>query len=311
MRRLSFSLLGLCLCLSACGSQLPEATQKLPVTASFYPLAYLLQSIGGDGVEVQMITPAGVEPHEYEPTAQELQLVYGSRLFLMNGAGVDPWAERVRGELESKNVKTIEAVEIVNPLSTAEEVTKEGEGDEHGHEESGLDPHFWHDPERMVLLAQAIEKELIQLLPDQESAIRERSAALVAELKILDQEFSSGLAQCTHREVVTAHNAFAYLAHRYQLTMYPIAGFSPEDDPSLARVQELQQLVESKGLTTVFFETLANPKIAETLAQEAGIRTDVLNPIEGLLPEEAAQNVTYLTLMRQNLSALRQSLQCQ
>jgi zinc transport system substrate-binding protein len=129
-------------------------------------------------------------------------------------------------------------------------------------------------------------------------------------LQKLDAEYRAGLAHCAHREIVTSHEAFAYLAQRYGLEQIPITGISPEAEPQPGDLVRVGQLAKERGATTIYFETLVSPRIAQTVAREIGAKTAVLDPIEGLTKDEAARGDDYFTLMRANLSALRAGLGC-
>ena len=136
------------------------------------------------------------------------------------------------------------------------------------------------------------------------------AGALAARVRALDAEYRAGLAHCARREFVTSHAAFGYLAARYGLHQLAITGIDPESEPTPQRLAELSKLVRREHITTVFFERLVSPKLAETVAREAGAHTAVLDPIEGLTSAEARRGETYLSLMRGNLSELRSALGC-
>jgi len=135
-----------------------------------------------------------------------------------------------------------------------------------------------------------------------------RSKALIADIGKLDTEYKTGLANCKLKTFVTSHQAFAYLAKRYGLTMVGIAGFTPDAEPTPARIKEVQDIVRKQGVTTIFYEELVSPKVAETIARDVGVKTAVLSPIEGL--SDANSQETYLTLMRENLQELRKANSC-
>jgi zinc transport system substrate-binding protein len=185
-----------------------------------------------------------------------------------------------------------------------EEEGHEGE-DEHAH--GDLDPHFWHDPLLMADLAETVASQLGEADPDGAATYDENAAALRAELESLNQEYETGLASCERDATVVSHDAFGYLA-RHGLHLEAIAGLSPDAEPTAADLGRLQELIRSEGVTTVFSERLASPKMAETLAEDLGITTDVLDPIEGLSDETADED--YLSLMRQNLEALQRANGC-
>jgi zinc transport system substrate-binding protein len=166
---------------------------------------------------------------------------------------------------------------------------------------SNNDPHVWLDPVRYAKVVDRIGQ-----------ALGKQSAAndLKRRLMNLDSEFRAGLADCERNEIVTSHEAFAYLAERYGLEQVAITGLSPEAEPEPGKLQDVVNLVRARGVTTIYFETLVSPRIAETVARETGAKTAVLNPIEGLTEEQAANGEDYFSLMRMNLAALRAGLGC-
>jgi zinc transport system substrate-binding protein len=133
---------------------------------------------------------------------------------------------------------------------------------------------------------------------------------LIGRLHGLDHEYRQGLAHCKRHEIVTSHEAFAYLGQRYGLRQIAITGLSPEAEPSPKDLQNVVDLVRKTRATTIFFETLVSPRIAETVARETGAKTAVLNPIEGLKPSEVDGGENYFSVMRSNLAALRDALGC-
>ena len=173
-----------------------------------------------------------------------------------------------------------------------------------GRDEDGeveRDPHVWLDPVRYAAMTRAIGAEL---------GATESAERLARKLELLDAEFRRGLAHCPRREIVTSHAAFGYLAARYGLEQVPLEGLSPEAEPSARGIADLVDLVRTSGVTTVFFETLVSPRLAQTVAREAGVETAVLNPLEGLTDDEAAAGEDYFSVMRANLAALRKALGC-
>jgi zinc transport system substrate-binding protein len=250
------------------------------VVAAFYPLAFAAAEIGGAGVDVKNLTPPGAEPHDLEVSPRDVADVRDADLVLLLGHGFQPQLEDAVGDGDN----------VVRLLDTP------------GLEvHSNNDPHVWLDPVRYAKVVDRIGQEL-----------GEQSAAndLKRRLMDLDSEFRAGLADCERNEIVTSHEAFAYLAERYALEQVAITGLSPEAEPEPGRLQDVVNLVRARGVTTIYFETLVSPRIAETVARETGAKTAVLNPIEGLTEEQAANGEDYFSLMRMNLAALRAGLGC-
>jgi zinc transport system substrate-binding protein len=262
------------------------AANTTNVVAAFYPLAWAAQSIGGNAVHVENLTPAGSEPHDIELTPRQAGEIQQANVVLYLSHGFQPAVEQALGN--AKGTK----LDILSGLSL-----KDGVGDEAGH----ADPHVWLDP---VLFSRVVQR-----IGD---ALGRPAAGktLAARVRALDQQFRRGLAHCVRKDFVTSHAAFGYLAQRYGLRQIAIAGLDPAAEPSPRKLAELVRLVEREHVNTIFFERLVSPKLAETVAREAHVKTAVLDPIEGLTPAEAANGATYLTVMHQNLAHLRTALGC-
>ena len=269
--------------LAGCGS---GATGKNTVVAAFYPLAFAAERMSPPAT-VENLTPPGAEPHDLELTPQAVARIERTSVVLYLGHGFQPAvADAVRNSSGTR-VDVLQGL----PLHSA------------SGQESGLtaDPHVWLDP----VLFGRIVRRIGDALPRSV-----HTASLLADLRGLDHAYRTGLARCARRDIVTSHAAFGYLAQRYGLHQVPITGLTPESEPSPKQLAHVVRLVRSTHATTVFFERLLSPRLADTVAREVGAQTAVLDPIEGLTPAEASHGTTYLSLMRQNLRALRSALQC-
>jgi zinc transport system substrate-binding protein len=249
------------------------------VVAAFYPIAFAAERIGGNGVDVTNLTPPGVEPHDLEASPSDVQKIESAELVLLMGHGFQP-------QLESA------ADHRGNTLLLLDTPGLRREDD---------DPHVWLDPNRFALIVQRIGGALHR---------PKRAAALVTALRRLDMEYRHRLSHCARHEIVTSHEAFGYLAQRYGLDQVGITGVSPEAEPTPQALHHVVDVVRRTHATTVFFETLLSPRIAETVAGETHTKTAVLDPIEGLTPDEASRGEDYFSLMRQNLRNLRSALGC-
>lgn len=284
----------------------PE-TGKIKVAATFYPLAYVAQQIGGEQIEVTTIIPPGAEPHDFEPTPRDQATIYESDVFIVNGYGVDAWAEKIIPELVAKNVTVIRMSDHINAMATAET-----DRENSGHEEakSEYDPHFWLDPTNLIKQAEIIAAALIKIDADHSTAYNQNKDSFTQKLTALDQQYQAGLATCQSREIITAHDAFGYLTKRYNLTPFHILGLSPEEEPSPKTIAEIVKIAKEKNIKYIFFETEVDQKISQTIAQEIGAQTLVLNPIESLTKEEAKNNKDYISIMKENLHNLQTALVC-
>jgi zinc transport system substrate-binding protein len=256
------------------------------IVAAFYPVAYAAEQIAPPGTKVKDLTPAGAEPHDIELKPSDLTTIDKASLVLYLGEGFQPAVE--------KAVKTTH-VRAVDLLAGQKLATGRIEG------KIGLDPHVWLDPIRYAQIATRIGEALHR--PRQ-------AAAFVARLNALDHSYQAGLRHCQRKIIVTSHAAFGYLSQRYGLSQLALEGLSPEAEPSPKALAKLIEQVRKTHATTVFFETLASPKLAQTVAREANAKTAVLDPIEGITPDALKHGATYFTVMSSNLAALRLALGC-
>ena len=273
--------------LSGCGQSGRTDDGRPIVAAAFYPLAWLASSIGGRDVQVRSLTSPGVEPHDLELSVRQLLDISDSSLVLYE-RGFQPSVDDAVDQNAEGQVVDAGAVVGLERL------------------DGQPDPHFWQDPARMAVLAERVGHELARIDPEHRADYLGRTRTVVGELQQLDQDYASGLATCS-RPLVVSHDAFGYLA-KYGLDVRGIVGLSPDAEPTPGAISQLEALIRTEGVTTVYGETLASPRIAETLAREAGVRVGVLDPIEGL--SDATKGQTYLTLMRSNLDTIQEGSDC-
>lgn len=280
-------------------------TPSLKVAASFYPLTFVAERIVGDRAMVMQVVPNGVEPHEYEPTPQQLMDVYDSRILLIGGSGIDPWAEKVEQRWSQEGKFVVVASMGEERLWAEQQDRVSGSAPRRV-----FDPHVWLDPVRMMTFALGVRDTLIAIDPEGREEYIKNTISLLADLDALDAYFRSVLSFCGLHTIIVSHDAFQYLAKRYGFMAKAIAGVSPEEEPSPKQIAEIIEMAKREKVDVVFFETLVSPKLAEMIAGAAGIRTKVLNPLEGLTPEEIADGDTYLTIMRRNADALSSAMRC-
>lgn len=276
---------------------------KLDVVASFYPMQFLAEQIGGKHVSVTTLTKPGVEPHDLELTPRQTGGL-GDADYILYLKGIQPAVDDAIKESGSKHVLD------TSTLTTLEDHGTETGGDEHGHEhhgdEAGADPHIWLDPVKYAEVAKGVGKSLEKTDPAHAADYRKNTDALVTELEGLDTAYRNGLKDVTTKTFITTHSAFGYLAERYGLTQEGIAGIDPEAEPSPARISEIHTIAKKNKATTVFFETLASDKTAKTLAKDTGLKTDVLDPLEGITDRSKGDD--YIEVMQSNLAALQKAL---
>jgi zinc transport system substrate-binding protein len=272
---------------------------RVSVVASFYPLAEAASKVGGDLVSVQNLTPPGVEPHDLELAPDDIEAIANADVIVYLGGGFQPAVEDALAEAE--HAVTVDALNAVATNAAPASEAEEG---------LTVDPHVWLDPARFEEIVRAVTDGLAKADPANEATYAANAQAYVAQIAALDQEFRAGLSDCERTTIVTSHEAFGYLADAYGLTQVGILGLSPEAEPDPRRLAELRDLVEREGVTTIFAEELVSPKVAETLANEAGVQVAVLNPIESLTDAQEQAGEDYLSLMRENLDTLRKALDC-
>jgi len=258
---------------------------KNSVVAAFYPLAYAAERIGGPSFHVENLTPPGAEPHDLELTPREVGRIVNASLVLYLSHGFQPAVSKAVEQARGRKVDVLAGLPLHRNVGG----------------EAGLtaDPHVWLDPLLFARIGTKIG-----------AALHRPSSGFVADMRKLDQAYRNGLRDCKRREIITSHAAFGYLAARYGLEQVAITGLAPESEPSPQQLAHVVEVVRRTHATTVFFETLVSPRLADTVAREVGARTAVLDPIEGLTPEEQKKGDDYLTLMRHNLVALRKALAC-
>ncbi|MFI6008955.1 metal ABC transporter solute-binding protein, Zn/Mn family [Streptomyces sp. NPDC051243] len=300
--------------LSACSSDSAAAgnTEKFDVVASFYPMAFLAEQIGGDHVQVTSLTEPGQEPHDLEVSAQQRAQIEESdaALYLK---GLQPAVDEAVSQSGAKtkiDAATLTKLEDHGSLEDSHEHEGEEAHSEETHsgeeEEHALDPHVWLDPVKYAEIAKGVGAAFEKADPDHAADYKKNTAALVEKLDDLNTRFADGLKNTKAKVFFTNHAAFGYLAERYGLTMEAIAGLDPESEPSPARIKELQEEAKADGVTTVFYETLVSDKTAKTLADDAGLKTDVLDPLEGITDKSKGDD--YFAVMEANLTALQTAL---
>jgi len=296
------------LVLASC-TQLPEKTQqdggKIKIVASFYPLAEFARQVGGENVEVTNLVPAGTEPHDFEPTPKDISTLKSADIFIYNGGGLEKWVERISDSIASDKQKIIQMSSNFTLLPFSSETASNA-----GEAATTQDPHIWLNPVNSKKMVEVIRDALINKDPANSAAYNANTESYLAQLDKLDNEYRQGLKTCQSNEIVTTHAAFAYLAQQYNLKQTAIAGLSPDEEPSPKKLGEIATLAKAKNIRYIFFETLVSPKLAETVANEIGAQTLVLNPLEGLSDQEIQAGKNYITVMEENLTNLRLALNC-
>lgn len=292
----------------ACGGTPQQAsagsgTGQFDVVVAFYPFQFLAERVARDHARVHNLTEPGTEPHDLELTPRQVGAVTSADLVIYERSFQPAVDEAVA---QSGNPAVLDVATVV-PLQPAAR-TPDDEHEGSAHDKDPLDPHIWLDPANMASITTEVAARLSAADPAHALDYVTNARTLTQELSGLDGDIRRGLASCTRTEFVTTHAAFGYLARRYGLTQIAISGLTPDTEPSPARIAEVQTQAQQHGITTVFYETLASPAVATSIATDLGLRTDVLDPIEGMTPQ--SRGTDYLSVMRANLAALRQAGGC-
>lgn len=282
------------LALTGCAAPTRSADSRVHVVAAFYPLAYAAQQVGGDRVTVETLTKPGGEPHDLELLPRQILDIQDAALVVHLSHFQPAVDAAVAAHAAERSLDVAEAADL---LTLTEE-----------HDHGAVDPHFWLDPTRLAAVGEAIADRLAQADPAGAAAYRANAAAFTAQLTTLDAEVETGLATCTNRDLVTGHSAFGYFAERYGFTQEPISGLSPDLEPRASDLAHVVEFVREHDVRTIYAETIASPLITQALARETGARIAVLDTVEGISDESAADN--YPGVMRANLATLRLGQDC-
>lgn len=296
--------------LTGCGTQPADTAAgdgRLRVLTSFYPMYDFACKIGGDCIDVTNMVPSGTEPHDWEPSTNDLKNLEKADVFIYNGADMEPWADDLLVS-RSDTLHVVEASENVELRTTDGEHEHAHEHEDADHHHGDFDPHVWLDPENAKIEMEAIRDALCAADSENSTVFQSNYEKYAAELDALDAEFREKLAPLPNRTIVVAHEAFGYLCDAYGLTQVGIEGLSPDSEPDPGRMAEVIDFVREHSISTIFFEELVSPKVAEAIASETGAQAKMLSPLEGLSDEQAAAGADYFSVMHDNLAALMEAL---
>lgn len=321
---------------SACGSGGSEGAAsaqpgQLKVVVAFYPFQYAAERVGGSDAKIENLTQPGAEPHDLELSPKQIASLSEADVVVYQ-KGFQPAVDKAIEEQKPKKVVDVATLIKLHEAAAdehghdhgAEEPAKDGHGHDdhakdapaqeekghegHDHDHGGLDPHGWLDPTNMATIATALGKSFGEAKPDKAQAFTQNAQAASADFTKLDESFTNGLKNCKRKEIFTSHDAFGYLAERYHLEQISVRGMSPDAEPSPARIAEVQALAKEHGVTTIFYEELASPAVSQAIAKDLGLKTDVLDPLEGLTDKSRGKN--YLEVMQSNLKSLQAANEC-
>jgi len=318
--------------LAACGNSSSTTSEDvLVVSAALYPIAEIVQRVGGDSVDVVNLTPPGTDAHDVELTAKQVQKLEESDAVFYFGDNFQPGTQKAITALSGvASVDLFDSVELLDAAIGELDAEEEHSEDEHGdedhadekpvedeHNHGEHDPHVWLDPANMIAMTQTVAKTLSQLRPENATDFATNSSAYIAELtelgKLLDEEIGllpDGMTnRCEDVNLYTAHQGFTYLAERAGLNLVPIAGVNPDEQVSAQYLESLSSILKGKDVT-IFYESLISSSAAEALASSLNAKTDILNPVEGLTDEEISNGITYISAQRDNIKKIAEVLRC-
>lgn len=289
-----------------------KQTEQLSIVTSFYPLYFFASRIAGEGAIVSNLTAASIDPHDFEPSTDDLRLIEHADLLITNGLGVETWLDHLETETPIlQSAIGLADIEHGRGEEMHQEEENHEEGEEEDHDHGQLDPHIWLDPVLAKAQVQVIADKISELDEINRAFYQANATKLISELDELDSEFTNALQSCQQDQIITAHDAFAYMAKRYGFEQLAIQGLNHEEEVTAAQLLELAKLAKEQQIKYVFFESLLSPKLAQTLAQEVGAEVLIFDPLESLSEEAINSGADYFSIQRQNLSNLQLALECQ
>jgi len=283
--------------------------KKLQVVTTFYPMYEFTKNIVKNKAHVDLLIPYNIEPHDWEPTPKDIGNIQSADVLVYNSPSMETWISSIKKSLDKSQPLFVEASEGITLMEGTEgEEEDHDEGEHHDEDEHMLDPHVWLSPVLAQKEVQTITTALIKQDPKNKTYYEKNSQEYIQQLKELDEIYRKTLNDAHYKEIITQHAAFGYLAKEYGLIQVPIAGLSPSEEPSPAKLGELKKFAKQHHIDVIFFEETTSPKIAQTLARELGAETKVLNTIEGLSKKDQEKGLGYIEIMKENLTSLEKSI---
>jgi zinc transport system substrate-binding protein len=293
--------------LISCGdtqnSAVAPETDQLTVAASFYPIAEIVQRVGGDDVQLLALTAPGVEPHDSELSAKQLEELTTADIVFYIGGGFQPDLEKAIASLPDTAI-AIDLLKSVDLISAKDDT----EGHDHGH--SDTDPHVWLDPANMVKMSTVVSQEIAKAEASLASGLKNRQTEYANELNEVGTLMDTTFAACDRKELVTAHDAFAYFTTRANLVAVPISGIDPENEPSAKELEATAKIARDEDVTTVFFEEILPKAFADTVAKTINASIDSINAVETISQSDLDAGVTYSSIMKSNIAKISTALGC-
>ena len=303
-KRLTVLILVLAL-LSACQTTV-QVEDKPQIMVSLFPQYDIIRQIAQDKVDVELFLPAGSEPHSYEPSASTLMKIVEADLFVYSSDELEPWVKRLVEGNASKSLFVLDASNGITLL----EADHGHEGEDEDEEELAFDPHYWLDPQNMIIMSESIRDALIEIDPENEAFYIENANSYIASLKELDSNWQDLFDRAQLNQIIYGgHFAFGYLSHRFGLEILsPYSGYAPDAEPSAQALAGLMDVLAEKEINVIFYEELIDPRVARIIAEQAKVKIEVLHGAHNLNAEEMQAGWTYVSIMEDNIEKLKEAL---
>ena len=303
-KRLTVLILVLAL-LSACQTTV-QVEDKPQIMVSLFPQYDIIRQIAQDKVDVELFLPAGSEPHSYEPSASTLMKIVEADLFVYSSDELEPWVKRLVEGNASEDLIVLDASNGITLL----EADHGHEGEDEDEEELAFDPHYWLDPQNMIIMSESIRDALIEIDPENETFYIENANRYIASLKELDSNWQDLFDRAQLNQIIYGgHFAFGYLSHRFGLEILsPYSGYAPDAEPSAQALAGLMDVLAEKEINVIFYEELIDPRVARIIAEQAKVKIEVLHGAHNLNAEEMQAGWTYVSIMEDNIEKLKEAL---
>ena len=291
--------------LSACQTTVQDE-DKPQIMVSLFPQYDIIRQIAQDKVDVELFLPAGSEPHSYEPSASTLMKIVEADLFVYSSDELEPWVKRMVEGNASKSLIVLDASNGITLL----EADHGHEGEDEDEEELAFDPHYWLDPQNMIIMSESIRDALIEIDPENEAFYIENANSYIASLKELDSNWQDLFDRAQLNQIIYGgHFAFGYLSHRFGLEILsPYSGYAPDAEPSAQALAGLMDVLAEKEINVIFYEELIDPRVARIIAEQAKVKIEVLHGAHNLNAEEMQAGWTYVSIMEDNIEKLKEAL---
>ncbi|EQB40272.1 hypothetical protein M947_02745 [Sulfurimonas hongkongensis] len=283
-----------------------EKNQAKPTVAlSTFSLYDIAKNISNDTIDLVMILPFGVDAHSFEPTPKLMAKIMQSDIVIYSGAGLEPWTS----SFEFKN-RVIDMSKHVKLLNSEHGSCNHEEHQHHGGHEEEMDPHYWLDIQNMIDATNLIAGEFSKLSKENEELYRKNAEIYISELQAIDEEYKQRLASCKKETIIVNHNAFSYLSQNYGFEVEALSGLSPDAQSNAQNMLKLIEHVKEHDLKVVFFESFVSDKAMKSIANEANVAVDVLQPLGNITADEAKKDLSYKDIMLENLEKISNALEC-